>query len=202
MNINFNSFSDKTLSFFNKTSLPSLSIQHKKILSIVALVLGFLAASYAIFRYFHKTQQAHTQVPHSQTQLPHAKIISIEKLKTFFTPITETEQVLGQPEPGLNLEGKCKNSNCETYNQLKIIPKGFGKFNIAKEANNTSCPCCQSDISSKDLHTIVLASCQFEIAGYAKKQQQTIKGNFEVLPQQDLRLSGGEWAYLELTTTV
>lgn len=48
MNIHLNSFSNYAVSFLKESVLPSLSAQHKKILVIVSLALGFLAACYAL----------------------------------------------------------------------------------------------------------------------------------------------------------
>lgn len=211
MNINFNSSSHEILSYFNKTSLPSLSIQHKKILGVVALAFSILAACYAAYHYFYKKNQ--TQVPQIQTQtLPRTQIIneentnkkmaSIETLKTLFTPITDTEQLFGQPEPGLNLEGKCKNSHCETYNQLRIIPKGLGDFHLSWECSYTSCPCCQSEIHFDDINSMILDSCRFEIEGMNTKKQ-SLDDTFEIAsqPHPYLRLDMRDWHYIHLKIT-
>lgn len=205
MNINFNSSSHEILSYFNKTSLSSLSIQHKKILGVAALAFSILAACYATYHYFYKKTQ--TQVPQIQTQTPQTQIItkkmgSIETLKTLFTPITDTEPLFGQPEAGLNLEGKCKNSQCETYNQLRIIPKGLGNFNLSTECSYTSCPCCQSEIHFDDINSMILDSCRFEIEGMNTKKQ-SLHDTFEITsqPYPYLRLDMRDWHYIHLKIT-
>lgn len=48
MNIHLNSFSNYAVSFLKESVLPSLSTQHKKILVIASLALGFWAACYAL----------------------------------------------------------------------------------------------------------------------------------------------------------
>lgn len=44
---------------------------------------------------------------------------------------------------GLNLEGRCKNSDCQAFNKKVWIQKGFGKLNMNKEVKMSKCPLCQ-----------------------------------------------------------
>jgi hypothetical protein len=45
-------------------------------------------------------------------------------------------------DEGLNLDGKCKNKNCEAYLKYVCINKGFGKFDMNKEVHTAPCPMC------------------------------------------------------------
>jgi hypothetical protein len=51
MNVNLNFFSNSALSFFRESVLPSLTARHKKILVVVSLAFGLLAACLAINRW-------------------------------------------------------------------------------------------------------------------------------------------------------
>lgn len=44
---------------------------------------------------------------------------------------------------GLNLLGKCPNEDCGAYDQLIVIKKGIGKFDIGYEMFDSICPACE-----------------------------------------------------------
>lgn len=183
MRISFNlpSYADFA---FRRNSSFSLTSRQAKIIGLCALAFTCLAACYLVKRYFN------------------AKVIqgtsSLDQLKSFFTPINPTlDKGLGQPQEGLNMEGKCKNITCEFYDKLVIIPKGLGSFDITRECCKSQCPSCQSKIDYDDIHAIILSSCQFEIDGQNVKNQR-VQGVFKVLPKQDLRLVIEDWYFIEL----
>ena len=43
---------------------------------------------------------------------------------------------------GLTFETTCRNRKCVAFNKVILIPKGYKKFNIAKEVLLCKCPKC------------------------------------------------------------
>jgi len=68
--------------------------------------------------------------------------------------------------PGLNLTGTCINTICKAYNQYVWIPKGFGTFNMNKEAKISKCPECQQPASR--IKNVGLYRCYFSVSGNFK----------------------------------
>lgn len=194
VNIYLSSYCSEITTYSDKNILSFLSTQNKKILVIVTIAFSCLAACYAIYHYFWKKKVINLVNENVEGK----KTASLDTLKAFFPPITNPEPVFGELKPGLNLEGRCKNANCEAYNQLRILPKGLkDHFDISKECSYSSCPCCQSEIHFDDINNMILDSCQFEIEAMNIKNQK-IQGIFQALPPQNLRLDMRECYYIEL----
>jgi len=63
---------------------------------------------------------------------------------------------------GLNIEGKCTNSNCEAYNHKVDCKIGLGDFNLLDNILKIKCPMCRKII---DPETCSFHKCQYQIEG-------------------------------------
>lgn len=63
---------------------------------------------------------------------------------------------------GLNLFCDCKNESCDLFNEMFVIPLGYGEFNIiGKELNNIKCPKCPEKVNQIILKNIGLINSQW-----------------------------------------
>lgn len=49
---------------------------------------------------------------------------------------------------GINLEGKCKNKDCEAYDENVWSRLGFGEFHLPYQVKNTPCKMCEHNLKS------------------------------------------------------
>lgn len=114
-------------------------------------------------------------------------------------PIQPKESVK-KIDPGLNLEGICKNGSCKTFEKKVTHLLGFGKeFNIAKEAFlHFVCPYCQK--KEIELDSIILSNCNYFIDGRDENATEVkLKGIAK--KANDFYLNVQNWKYAYVTTT-
>ena len=65
---------------------------------------------------------------------------------------------------GLNLEGRCTDSECGAFNQLVIMPMRFGVFDVLLDSNATTtcCPCCEKFVQPL---TCAFSNCEWKWTG-------------------------------------
>lgn len=49
-------------------------------------------------------------------------------------------------EPGLVLEGCCRNSSCAAYKKMVCCNRGMGFFDLIKDQDSVHCPCCSAPV--------------------------------------------------------
>jgi hypothetical protein len=91
---------------------------------------------------------------------------------------------------GLNLKGKCQNTDCEAYNKSVAQPFGYGEFCMLTKASLFSCPMCQEKILKKEddsEYSIYFVKCKWNLSGEyinteTKKRAKVPKAdNWEVI---------------------
>lgn len=63
-------------------------------------------------------------------------------------------------EDGFNWIAYCKNTVCEAYREMVVIPWGFGTFSLSKDAEEIKCPSCSIG------QTLVIRNCGFVKANW------------------------------------
>jgi|GEM_PF-2599703 len=73
--------------------------------------------------------------------------------------------VIPAPETaaGLNLVGICRNSDCSKHGNKVVVQKGYGNFDIGKEASTLACPCCDEEIDVDDVSEFIVESCKYSL---------------------------------------
>lgn len=101
---------------------------------------------------------------------------------------------------GLNIEGICRNPECEKVNRSFVEGKGFGAFNLHKIEYSISCPSCYEDLNS--ISNIWFYQCHYSIDGQKSlssgKQKMEVQNTIHTLSNTAQKLEGlGEcWDYL------
>lgn len=111
-----------------------------------------------------------------------------------------TLPIENHPSPGLNMLGICKNVGCAHSEKLMSISKGIienMKINIRKQCANTVCFSCKNRILYNDINHIVLKETIFFIQ-VLNKQDQYIKGVFEIPKNQTLQIDIRKLCFMEL----
>lgn len=68
------------------------------------------------------------------------------------------------------MEGTCTNKYCKANSKRVWIPKGFGKFNFAKEVITSKCPICKDIATDVNNMGLYLAKCK--VSGMLKGEKQ------------------------------
>lgn len=65
---------------------------------------------------------------------------------------------------GLNLEGRCTNSDCEAHGEMVIMPMSYGVFDVLLDSNakTTCCPCCDQFVQPL---TCAFSKCEWKWTG-------------------------------------
>jgi hypothetical protein len=65
---------------------------------------------------------------------------------------------------GLNLEGRCTNSDCEAHEQMVIMQLSFRVFDVLLDSNaqTTRCPCCKTFVQPL---TCAFSNCEWKWTG-------------------------------------
>ena len=71
---------------------------------------------------------------------------------------------------GLNLTGKCENTNCEAYGKEVDCQIGLGTFDLVGDCYQGKCPMCEKEIT---LSTCTFCECQYKLKG--KKKTKDVK---------------------------
>ena len=69
--------------------------------------------------------------------------------------------------PGLTLEGKCQNKNCEAYKCQVLMNQGMGNFDLLSD--KTHCPVCRGEVKA---FTCGFSNCKYRFVG--QKEDGTI----------------------------
>ena len=64
--------------------------------------------------------------------------------------------------PGINLEGRCRNSQCQAHNHIVICQLGTGEFDLILDQKKAQCPMCYKQIR---VRTAGLYKCWWDWAG-------------------------------------
>lgn len=84
-----------------------------------------------------------------------------ENSKTY--PITTRDAPMWRIiRPGLCIEGKCSNKQCEAYGQYVVINVGFGIVDVAIDREKNTCPSCQEIVA---FDTCGFNNCIYEFIG-------------------------------------
>ena len=75
---------------------------------------------------------------------------------------------------GLNLAGKCENSNCEAYNKTVDCKIGLGTFDLVVNCDQAKCPMCKKEINVK---TCTFCKCEYKIEGKKRTKEGTVLVN-------------------------
>jgi len=70
-------------------------------------------------------------------------------------------------EKGINLEGICKNKDCEAFTKLVICPFNKKIFNLNENINECTCPICKKQV---DILTCCFLDCEFQFKRLKKNQ--------------------------------
>lgn len=88
--------------------------------------------------------------------------------------------------PGLCLEGKCENYDCDAYNQWVIMNKGYGSFDLENDYSSCLCPICKELTLSE---TCGFTKCIYSFSGI----KRTDEGKWERYSQQTWEHVGEEY---------
>ena len=104
---------------------------------------------------------------------------------------------------GLNLQGHCKNPECEANGQIIWIQKGFGTFNMNKECEISSCPQCRE--IATDVNNCGFTCCIYSIKGETECGEKREKLACKAPDNKFLTFSASEdsafkWRTLTITT--
>jgi len=83
-------------------------------------------------------------------------LFAIKKLKT------GTSRPWKKYIPGLNLEGKCRNKNCQAFNKIVICKIGYVNYNFNDNENVNNCPMCNQKIIPESCG---FSKCMFRYSG-------------------------------------
>lgn len=108
--------------------------------------------------------------------------------------------------PGLNIQGTCKNADCEAFNDTVWIQKGMGAFSMDLESCVSQCPACHQ--IAKDINNAGFYQCLFSIKGTKEgkgevsvNRQNVRAPDDEFLTFDDVKTDGSEkWENLIITT--
>jgi len=75
----------------------------------------------------------------------------------------EGEPWYRQVHDGLNWFGYCKNRQCQTYEDLFVINRGYGIFKLEQELTEFSCPLCNQN--HFDLSNLGFVNCEWALKG-------------------------------------
>ena len=85
--------------------------------------------------------------------------------------------------PGINLEGKCTNQDCEAYTQDVIIPIPYKKFDLMLDQDKSKCPMCYKFIKPE---TCGLFGCEYCFTGIKMgiggALPERVNGDWQVAP--------------------
>ena len=106
---------------------------------------------------------------------------------------------------GLNLEGRCKTVDCVAQDKLVWVKKGFGVFDMNKEAHNAPCPMCKKETS--EVENLSFYACKYSVDGKYKDKEEQIQQVVEknLLAPLDKLLTfekeghRRDWLYLQIT---
>jgi len=72
-----------------------------------------------------------------------------------------------QFKDGLNFERRCESHTCAAYNQMVIIPCGFGEFDVGRDLPESRCPSCGccSDGGDAEDERVWLSNCEWSWSG-------------------------------------
>ena len=106
---------------------------------------------------------------------------------------------------GVNLVGKCDNSNCRIHNEVQYFQKGFGTFSVNKEVYCQKCIACSKDLSNKDVTNMLFSRCIFSIEGFTQgkkveKSGSTGEGKYITYKEEEPQ-ELNDWNYLEVTAS-
>ena len=107
--------------------------------------------------------------------------------------------------PGVNLVGKCGNSNCRIQNVEQYIHKGLGTFSLNKEVYGQKCIVCSESLSADNVTNITFYRCDFKIEGVTEGKRIDSNGTtgkkkfITFKDEQHEELTN--WNYLEVTAT-
>lgn len=63
---------------------------------------------------------------------------------------------------GLNLEGVCKNTDCEAFNNWVIVRKDFGTYDLIYDEHENNCPICHKYVETKKC---AFSNCTYSYVG-------------------------------------
>jgi len=100
--------------------------------------------------------------------------------------------------PGLSWTAECSNPWCEAYMQTVYCNSNFGKFNVAKQANQLNCPVCLSRARGTNLGFL---DCRWSFKGLPYRSKVKSKGRGVTRPNQYCTFEEGndiKWEWLEV----
>lgn len=127
------------------------------------------------------------------------KDLTIDDIKKILT-IKDTGEFQGNPSPGLNMLGVCR-ENCQNKDKLAIIPKGFKSSNspyfIDRECCETYCTSCRKEMDYDDVNDIVITSAKVKINAMTDKGK--IEGYIVIGRGEFLRIYLCDLKYIHVT---
>ena len=75
---------------------------------------------------------------------------------------------------GLNLAGKCENSDCKAYNKTVDCIIGLGYFNLVANCDQAKCPMCKKEIN---VTTCTFCKCKYKLEGKKRTKEGTVQVN-------------------------
>jgi hypothetical protein len=96
----------------------------------------------------------------SERMIPECEAIKIEKIKKYDSRFRH--RIV---EPGVNMEGICRNQDCEVFERRVWIPKGYGLIDLSYEINKSACPICREPIESETIRCMGYQNCEIEMKG-------------------------------------
>lgn len=95
--------------------------------------------------------------------------------------------------PGLNLEGKCKNSECPVFEKLCWSNLGFNEdsgFDIGRAIMHAKCPLCDERLDSSSIKSCGFYKCSYTFTGGDLTTGKEVSGS-------DQTWSNSEWIYYD-----
>ncbi|CAF1485375.1 unnamed protein product [Rotaria sordida] len=98
-----------------------------------------------------------------------------------------------QAQHGMCLEGKCRKSGCEAFDQKVIIPIGYRKFDLLRDTDTISvCPLCKQYV---DPITCSFNNCWWKYSG--KKKERRADGKPPVPCNSDWKQADDAYHYFD-----
>ena len=76
---------------------------------------------------------------------------------------------------GLNFVGICRNSTCNKHGNEVVVQKGYGTFDIGKEACALACPCCKEAIDVEDVSEFIVENCKYNLKSNERDGSKTTR---------------------------
>lgn len=126
------------------------------------------------FKHSSRLKSSSLQLPNkleeiSERMIPECEPIRVEKIKEY-----DSRYRHRIVEPGLSMEGICRNQDCEVFERRVWIPKGYGLKDLSYEINKSVCPICGEPVESDTIKSMGYRNCEIEVKGKLAKPEKMV----------------------------